>query len=264
MLIDAHAHLDRYEDELDTALEEINQHKIFTLSTSMDIVSYKLNLEIAEKCKLILPTFGIHPWNAHLFADNLENISKYIQQSPILGEIGLDYFFIKDTSLYSAQRKVLEFFLEESKKQRKILNLHTKGAENDILQLLKKYDISRAIIHWYSGPMNIFNQLLETGVYFTIGVEVLYSDYIQTIAKELPVEKLLTETDNSGGAKWLTGKIGMPVLIKDVVKKLAELKNTAPQSIIETVQANFLMLIRDDPWLSDTYNKITGHRGSKF
>ncbi len=264
MLIDAHAHLDRYQEELEPALEEITRHNIFTLSNSMDISSYERNLELARGCHLILPVFGIHPWNAPRYAEELENLTDYISQSPMLGEIGLDYFFVEDTFQYPAQRKVLELFLEEAKKQQKIVNLHTKGAENEIFQLLKKYDISRAIIHWYSGPLDILQKLLDLDVYFTVGVEILYSEDIQTIAKGIPTEKLLTETDNPGGAKWLTGEIGMPVLIKEVVKKLAKLKDTTPEGLIEIVQANFLRLIRDDPWLSDIYNEITGHRSSKF
>ncbi|MDH4223476.1 MAG: TatD family hydrolase [candidate division Zixibacteria bacterium] len=260
MLIDAHTHLDRYEGELESALEEIIQHKIFTLSNSMDVSSYERNLELARRCYLVLPIFGIHPWNAPEYVENLEDLTGYIRQSRMLGEVGLDYFFVKDSSQYPAQRKVLEFFLAEAKRQNKSVNLHTKGAEKEILQLLKQYDIKRAIIHWYSGPMDIFKKLLDVGAYFTVGVEVLYSEDIQTITENLPVEKLLTETDNPGGAKWLTGKIGMPSLIKEVVKKLAELKNTTPKGIIETVQANFLRSIRDDPWLKDTYNKVAEER----
>ncbi len=64
MLIDAHAHLDHYGDELESVLMEITQHEIFTISNSMDPSSYRRNLEIAEKCRLVLPTFGIHPRRA--------------------------------------------------------------------------------------------------------------------------------------------------------------------------------------------------------
>lgn len=264
MLIDAHAHLDRYEEELESVLEEITLHTIFTLSNSMDVSSYERNLELARRCHLVLPIFGIHPWNAPEYVENLEDLTDYISQSPMLGEVGLDYFFVEGSSQYPAQRKVLEFFLSEAKRQNKLVNLHTKGAEKEILHLLRQYDIKRVIIHWYSGPMDILQKLLDSGAYFTVGVEILYSEDIQTIAKGIPTEKLLTETDNPGGAKWLTGKTGMPVLLKDVVKRLAELKNTTPEGIIETVQVNFLRLIGDDLWLSDIYNKIAGHKSSKF
>ncbi len=251
MLIDAHAHLDRYEDTLEPALQEITQHSIFTISNSMDLPSYKRNLEIGEMCELVLPTFGVHPWNAPEYADRLDDLSEAIEQSPMLGEIGLDYYFVDDTSLYPAQRKVFEFFLAAARGQGKIVNLHTKGAENVVLHFLSQYDIQRAIIHWYSGPLDVFRELVTRGATFTIGVEVLYSEHIQTIARELPSEQLLTETDNPGGPKSFIGGLGMPLLIRDVVQGLAELRKTTVEAVIQTVQTNLVRLIRDDPWLSD-------------
>jgi len=89
------------------------------------------------------------------------------------------------------------------------------------------------------------------GVYFTVGVEVLYSEHIQTIAQEIPSRQLLTETDNPGGPKGFIGGPGMPVLVKDVVQGVAEARRTTPEAIVQTVQANLLELIRDDRRFSD-------------
>jgi TatD DNase family protein len=122
--------------------------------------------------------------------------------------------------------------------------------------LLNRYDIQRAIVHWYSGPLDVFHELVARGTYFTIGVEVLYSEHIQTIARELPAEQLLTETDNPGGPKGFIGSLGMPLLIRDVVRALAGLRKTTAPAIVQTVHANFTRLIRDDPWLSETYARF--------
>lgn len=256
MLIDAHAHVDRYDDALESALGEITQSRILTISNSMDLPSYKRNLEIAERCGLVVPVFGIHPWNAPRYVDQLETVGSAIEQSPMLGEIGLDYHFVQDASQWAAQREVLEFFLVAARKQEKIVSLHTKGAEADILGLLDRHDIRRAIVHWYSGPLDVFHALVARGAYFTIGVEVLYSEHVRTIARELPWEGLLTETDNPGGLKSLAGTVGMPLVLKDVIQALAELRETTDGFIIQTVQGNFLRLIRDDPRLSDTYAAV--------
>jgi TatD DNase family protein len=251
MLIDAHTHLDRYEDKLKSALKEITQHKIFTLSNSMDLPSYKQNLEIGRKCDLVLPTFGIHPWNASEYADQLEDLKEAVEKTPIIGEIGLDYHSAEYAYQFSAQRKVFEFFLEKAKEQNKIVNLHTRGAEKEVLVLLKEYEIQRAIIHWYSGSLDILDKLVDAGAYFTIGVEILDSEHIKTIAQRLPMERLLTETDNPGGQMWVKGILGMPSVIKEVIQILAEVKNTTEQVIIQTVEINFARLIQDDPWLSE-------------
>jgi TatD DNase family protein len=202
MLIDAHAHIDKYNDLIDNALKETESYRVFTISNSMDPQSYKINLEIAERCKFVLPTFGIHPWEAHNYGSDLIALDEYIDQSPMLGELGLDYHFVKDSSLYPAQKKVLEYFLEKAVEQNKIITLHTKGAEKDVLTLLESYNIKRAIIHWYSGPLNILNEYLDKGYYFTVGVEILFTEHIRMIARNIPDDLLLTETDNPGGYEW--------------------------------------------------------------
>ena len=250
-LIDAHVHLDSYSDEIDSVLEEIFKHRILTISNSMDIPSYERNLEIGNACDFVIPTFGVHPWNAHKYADQLKNLDPYIEQSPMIGEIGLDYYFDKDPAHYPAQRNVFKHFLQAARGQDKIVNLHTKGAERDVLNLLKQYEIRRAIVHWYSGPMDVLYEFVDFGAYFTIGVELAFSDHIKAIAETVPMDRLLTETDNPGGIKWLSGKPGMPLAISDVVRELANVKNTTPETIIKTVDSNLVRLIERECWMPD-------------
>lgn len=250
MLIDAHAHLDRYGKALEPALNEIRARRIFTISTAMDPPSFERALDIARLCDLVLPTFGVHPKNAPEYAGRLRELGCLIDQSPAIGEIGLDFHWVKDAAQYPFQRKVLEYFLAAAREQNKTVNLHTKGAEREILELLERYDIRRAIIHWYSGPLDIFRAMVDHGTFFTVGVEVIYSERIQTIAREIPDALLLTETDNPGGLEWLTGEPGMPRVIENVIDALARLRSTAPAAMARTVQENFLRLTESDPWLS--------------
>jgi TatD DNase family protein len=257
MLIDAHVHLDKYGDLLDDALKQIDIERIFTVATAMDAPSF-LNLqEIGSRSELVLPTFGIHPRRAAEYADRLPEVGRYIEMSPAIGEIGLDFHWVKDTSTYPAQRRVLEYFIAAAREQRKFVNLHTKAGEKEILDLLERYDVKRAIVHWYSGPMDILNAMIGFGCYFTIGVEVLYSDYIKKIAQIVPDHLLLTETDNPGALRWLkkNDEIGMPVAIKDVVNALAQVRQLTIEQIQNLIQTNFSRLIANDPWLlsySDT------------
>ena len=256
MLIDAHSHVDRYdlvdEHALGFALAEITEAKILTVSNSMDLPSYQRNLEIGETCGLVVPIFGVHPWNAPEYAGRLDELSEAIEQSPMIGEIGLDHHFVQDAAAFPAQRKVFELFLGAAKEQEKIVNLHTKGAEREVLELLDQFDLTRVIVHWYSGPLDILKELVTRGAYLTVGVEVLSSEHIQTIAQEIPSRQLLTETDNPGAPKGFIGEFGTPILIQDVVRGVAEARNTTAESIERTVQANLLELIRDDQHLSDT------------
>lgn len=248
MLIDAHSHIDRYfhidEHALESALTEIRQNGIFTISNSMDIPSYKKNLEISEKCDLVLPAFGVHPWNASEYSDRLQVLKEAIEGSPLIGEIGLDHYFVKDPTAYKDQRKVFEYFLSAARDQNKIVNLHTKGAEREVLELLNQYDIKRVIVHWYSGPLDTFSELADRGAYFTVGIEVLYSKHIQKIAAEIPSGRLLTETDNPGGPKGFIGRAGTPVLVKEIIRGIAEARKTSIEAIVDIVQANLAVLFR--------------------
>jgi TatD DNase family protein len=258
MLIDAHVHLDKYGDLLDEALREIESEGIFSFATAMDPPSYQELQQIAQRSALVLPTFGIHPRRAPQYADSLREFGQYIETSPAIGEIGLDFYWVKDSSEYPAQLKVLEYFFAAAREQKKIVNLHTKGGERQILDLLERYDITRPIIHWYSGPLDILRALIQFGAYFTVGVEALYSETIQAIAREIPDRLLLTETDNPGGMKWLKGVVGMPLDIQKVVNQLALLRNSNAASISRTVQTNLLRLIKDDPWLRETQALLSG------
>jgi TatD DNase family protein len=96
--------------------------------------------------------------------------------------------------------------------------------------------------------MDILRAMIQYGCYFTIGVEVLYSDYIKQIAKAVPDHLLLTETDNPGALRWLkkNDEVGMPTAIKKVVEAVAELRQSTPEDVTRSVQTNFSRLIAGD------------------
>jgi len=249
MWIDAHAHLDHYGDALDAALDAIERHRIVTISVSMDPDSYRAAKAIAGRSALVLATFGVHPWEAHKLSGDLGALDEAIAESPMLGEIGLDFHWVRDADSYSAQRRVFAYFLAAARDQDKIVNLHTKGAEREVLDQLQRHDIRRAIVHWYSGPRDVLDDLIAFGAYFTVGVEVMRSKHIQAIARHIPADRLLTETDNPGGWEWFTGKIGMPELLLDTAQTLARVRGMTVEALRETVRANFLRLAGDDPRL---------------
>jgi len=245
MLIDAHCHINIYTrksfgGELSPAIEEIEHNEILTITNSMDLTSYRLNRKIARTCRYVIPAFGIHPWNAHKYIDKTDIISKLISRNRIIGEIGLDHFFVKDTSRYPAQQKIFELFLAQS--QDHILSIHSRGADKEVLELLRKHGNKRVIIHWYAGPMDILKKMIEQGYYFSIGPKIDYSEQIRGIACAIPLSQILTETDNPGGPASFMSEMAMPVLIKEVIRQIAKCKNEAVGEIEKQVEHNFLKL----------------------
>jgi TatD DNase family protein len=259
VLIDAHAHLDQYDDALvPLVLAELEAQRVLTISVAVDPPSYARAQALAARSRWIVPTFGIHPWRAPHYHEQLESLQPLLDHSPMLGEIGLDYHWVEDRSTFPAQRAVLEHFLRAAREQQKIVNLHTKGAEMDILELLHTHRVERAIVHWYSGPLDVAAALAERGACFTIGVELHTSALVQELARHLPTHLLLTETDNPGGVEWLTGEVGMPHHLPPIIAALAELRGVEPEELRATVRANLRRLLGDDPRLATVAALVDG------
>ena len=242
MLVDAHAHLDRYGERVTQAIQQINEQRILTISVSMNIDSYLRARKIAELSAYIKPTFGIHPWEAPQYATILDQLDPYLKGSPLIGEIGLDHYFVKDKGLFPSQWAVFEYQCDWAARLGKIINLHTKGAEPEVLEIITRKNIVSSIVHWYSGPTNLITSYIDAGSYFTIGVEILSSRRIEKIADLLPLDRILLETDNPGGYEWLTGSTGMPIVIREVLGKLAEVKQTDTQTLENQICGNWQRL----------------------
>jgi len=256
VLIDAHAHLDKYrDDEIDGVLAAIERDRILTLSVAEDPASFSRAEAIAARSALVVAGFGIHPSVAHEFADSLTEVREHAVRSPFIGEIGLDYRFVTDEAHYGPQRQVFATLLDVARDQGKLVNVHCAGAEQDTAEMLRSHRTERAIIHWYSGPLDVLSQLVAAGYMLTIGVEVMHSSHIRDVARAVPSDQLLTETDNPGGLRWLTGEAGQPSTLNDVVDELARVRGVPAEELAATVYSNMVRLNGDDPmlgrWLTD-------------
>lgn len=243
MYIDSHTHLDFFKENINKAIKDIEDNKILTLANSMDIESYIRNKEYSEKSKYIKACFGIHPWRASEFKGSLEKLIPYIEESEIIGEIGLDYLWVEDKSTFEAQRKVFYFILEESIKRNKVVSLHTKDAEEEIYNILKKYSYNKAIVHWYSGDIKTLENLIDLGCYFTISVDIGHSEKTYEVLSKIPMDKLLIETDGPTALEWVNGKYGYPSEIKNVYEKVARYKDIDVSDLLGIIDGNFKRLL---------------------
>lgn len=250
MFIDAHSHLESYGDLLDSALEEIETNRIMTISNSIDVPSYERNLELAERSEMVVPTFGVHPWKASDYVGRLEELYDLLASAPLIGEIGLDFRYVEEPSKRRDQREVLEFFLDAASREAKVVSLHTLGAEREVLDLMERFGIERAVVHWYAGDLVTLREMIDRGCYFTVGHEVCTSEHIRKIAAAVPTDRLLTETDNPGGPQWLIGEVRMPMIVKDVLSELADIRGVGFDELARVIKANLASLMRDDERLS--------------
>jgi TatD DNase family protein len=244
VLIDAHTHLHMYgDDEMDDVLAELESMEIRTMAVSMDLETFEVTVACAARSNRIVPAFGIHPERAPDYAHRLDDVTDAAGRSPCIGEIGLDHRFVTDESAYAPQRVVFDHLLALSADQDKVVNLHTAGAEHEVADRIAHFGISRAIVHWYSGPRDAFERLLELGCYFSFGPEVGSSDHIASLARLTPAHRLLTETDSPGGPDWLGFGRGRPSLIRTVVADLARIRETSEQELASRVAYNFAGLV---------------------
>ncbi|MDD2320057.1 MAG: TatD family hydrolase [Geobacteraceae bacterium] len=239
MLVDAHAHIDWYTDELKEALGQIERHRIVTMSVAMDVPSYLKTKQIARSCSPIIPTFGIHPWEAWRYTDTLHELDGYLQETPVIGEAGLDFHYVKDKERYPGQVKVFEYHCAWAQRLAKPMNLHVRGAEREVLEMLRRYRIAPSIIHWYAGPVDLIESYLAAGCYFTLGVDVLSPVIPHTIAEILPLDRILLETDNPGGYQWRAKQIGMPELLLKILAKVAEIRRMTVAELEEQLWRNW-------------------------
>ncbi|APC96518.1 TatD family hydrolase [Francisella frigiditurris] len=244
MLVDAHIHVDAYTDnQLLKVINQCEKLNIKLFAVSMDIQSYLRNVKLESlNPNIIKSSFGVHPWMASKYSKNIEVINEYLDKSTMVGEIGLDKRFLDYAAPYNDQLDVFEYILSSSLVKGKLLNLHTSGAEEDVLSYLQKYRHKKFIIHWYNGSLELLDSYLALGGYFTIGLEVLFSEKIQKILELLPIDRVLLETDNPSAWPWLNkqpeNEVGMPNLLLEVLEKIAKQKKIDIEECRAQIRSN--------------------------
>lgn len=248
MYIDFHSHMDFYKPEkMKEAIREINNNNIKVLACAMDEESYKSNLEISKLSKNIIPTFGIHPSKIINKEYDFDMIEEYIKNSPLVGEVGLDFFWVDDKTTYDKQIEVFNYFLKKSKEYNKYINIHTKGAEELVYKMIRDYDVTElSIIHWYSGNLQTLDELIDSKCYFTASIDLKYSELARQILNKVPINSLLAETDGPTALEWVNGEYAMPTEIINVYKNICEIKNIDINEFIDISEQSCCKILNNE------------------
>ncbi len=239
MYINAHDHLRLYKD-LDKELKLIEEKKIMTLAVSMDLEDY-IWLE-GINSPYIKKGFGIHPWKVELNTST-DKLEDHIMEADFIGEIGLDFFWDKRKEVYPKQVEIFDYFIYMAKKHDKVANIHTKGAEKEVLEILEKYQVKNQIIHWYSGDLDLLDRFLALDCYFTIGPDIGYSDLTDRLIKKIPLNRLLSETDGPSSLEWVNGQYGRPSYVIDIVSYIATIKGLSPLEVKDAIGKNYKKIL---------------------
>jgi TatD DNase family protein len=201
-LVDTHAHLDEMED-CDAAVERARLAGVAgIIAVGQDLRSNTKTLELAARYpEYVHPALGLHPWaigslDAVQLEENIKLIADNLHRAVALGEVGLDYDkrVLKDSDR-EVQKDVLRRLLALAYSHDKPVSLHSRYAWKDALEEAKTAGIKKLVFHWYTGPSSTLAELIEAGYYISATPAAEYIDEHRRAIGEVPVEKLLLETD---------------------------------------------------------------------
>lgn len=181
---------------------------------------------------------GIHPWRADRVGEDFrEDYECLLAQADCIGEIGLDSVWT-DVPL-AVQEGAFVTTLQLAHQLQKPVILHTKGQEGRICQILQGYQVL-VMVHWYVCP-DYVQDYLDLGAYFTIGPAVLTDPVVQDLVRQVPLNRLLLETDGREALEWLVDRSLSPAELEDLISQtlgaIAELKDL-PLSTVQTQLAH--------------------------
>ena len=166
MIIDTHCHIDMLPSPESYLMEKERSGDI-TLGMTNLPSHFAMGIPYFNNLKKSRLALGFHPQFAQTHQSELKDFPKFISKTSYIGEIGLDfsknYIDSKDIQLSS-----FDFICQCIRGTNKIISVHSRKAEKDVLDILKKYAIKNVIFHWYSGPLGLIDDIVNEGYYFSI------------------------------------------------------------------------------------------------
>ncbi|KAA6331225.1 putative metal-dependent hydrolase TatD [termite gut metagenome] len=192
-MIDVHCHFDVAQNP-EKYISDNEKKKIVTIGMTNLPSHFQMGVNYIRKYKYIRLALGLHPLRATEHAKEYSKFKQYANETSYIGEVGLD-FSREGFSTKEIQIKSFEFVLDNIKGKSKVLSLHSRRAEKEVLDMLIKKDIENAIFHWYSGSLKILQDIFEAGFFFSINSAMIQSDSGKKYISKIPQELILTETD---------------------------------------------------------------------
>ncbi len=248
MLVDSHVHLDdtRFDRDRDQLIQSFNKDGIaYVLHAAYDLNSSIKAVNASEQHSKVFASVGYHPHNAkEVTEDSLSIIEALAKKKKVvaIGEIGLDYHY--NHSPKEVQRK---WFVEQMRLAKKLdmpFIVHDREAHGEIYELIQsEYNTSmRGIMHCYSGNVELAKSFIKMGFLISLAGPVTFKNArkAKEVAKEIPLEHLLVETD----APYLTpvpfrGKRNEPAYVCYVAQEIADLKGLSFEKVAEITTNNF-------------------------
>jgi len=231
-LVDAHCHA----HELGERISEFSG--ILIIGVSDDYESSLKTLELAGSSKNLVPAVGVHPWSLdEVPVEEADKVARLVEKRGdvrVLGEVGLDKKFKSHT--FERQVRVFEKFLGLAREYGLMLNIHAAGAWRETYERVIRCDPPVAVFHWYTGPLDLAEEIASQGYYISINPAVKIQEKHRRVARLVRLDRLLVESDAPYNYRGMRMEPGM---VEDVVKVIAEEKGISPDTVREAVWSNF-------------------------
>ncbi|MGM0501923.1 MAG: TatD family hydrolase [Bacillota bacterium] len=246
MLIDTHAHLDfdRFDNdraEVIQAAYDSGVKKIINVGADME--SSRNSVDLAQDYDFIYASVGMHPHDAQDFDENkYQELKKLAQNDKVIaiGELGLDYHY--DNSPREKQQEVFKKQLQLATEVNLPVVIHSRDAKEDTLKILKEHaqDLT-GVMHCYGYDVPTAKEVFELDFYLSFGGIITFNgtSAVRKMIKKLPLERIILETD----APYLTpephrGQRNESKYVKEVAKKMADIKNMSLKEVAEITTEN--------------------------
>lgn len=230
--IDGHLHVTK---ELLPYLEEVR-----CLANADNPEEYRLLKEAALSDMTI--SAGIHPWKAD--AISWAEMEPVLREAPVIGEIGLDNVWCAVDM--KVQRAVFCRQLALARQLQKPVVLHTKGMEREILDTIRQYP-NRYLVHWYACE-SWLSEYIGLGCWFTVGPDVMLDRNVEKLARTVPIDKLLIESDGLEGIGWGQGRTltatDYPTAMEQHLQAVADLRNMGKEVLAAQMERNLDEFLR--------------------
>ncbi len=256
MIIDSHCHLDLLEEkgfDIDEIVANAAANDVSILQTICTRISRIDDiLRYTKKYDNVYASIGNHPCNVDLegliSVDEILAICKNNPKIIGIGETGLDYFH-KD-SLIENQKKSFLTHIKAAQILQKPVIIHSRDCDDDMAEILEaeyKNKNFPALMHCFASSQKLARKSLDLGVFISFSGILTFKNAkeLQEIAKFVPLDKILVETDSPYLAPTpFRGQTNQPAYTRHVVEFLAQLKNISVSEVAKKTSENFCKLFK--------------------
>lgn len=250
-IFDSHAHYDdeSFNEDREAVIKELKENGIVgVLNCGASLEGARASLKLAETYDFFYAAIGIHPEDADCFNETvLTELKKMAKNKKVraIGEIGLDYYY-KENPPRDVQQSVFRAQMQLAMELNLPVVIHDREAHEDTLNILKEFPKVKGVLHCFAGSVEFARECLKLGYYigFTGVVTFKNAKKIALVAKEVPLDRILVETD----CPYMTptpfrGERNRSDYIKYIIEKLSEIKDIPEEEIaIATINNTKKML----------------------